>query len=177
MKKKFFAITALIALLAVLCLCSCSGENEAEEEINPSEYDYDMLDLSFVADEVYAALDISELTAESVEVITDELVLSEQFYLDLSNIISHEVRSADGKYGLADVVILHVKEGKANDVMDSLEMRKDDRINEFLNYDVYDSYDIALEGEIYQAGELVVMLLLSEDDKAAAKGIIDYYIP
>ena len=61
--------------------------------------------------------------------------------------------------------------------MASLENRKDDRINEFRNYDVYDSYDIAMGAEIYEAGELVIMLMLSEDDKAAAKEIIDYYLP
>ena len=91
--------------------------------------------------------------------------------------ISYDIRYADGKYGAADVAIIRVKDGKAGEVMDSLENRKDDRISEFRNYDVYDSYDIAFKAEIYQEGELVIMLMLSEDDKAKAKEIIDYYIP
>lgn len=177
MKNKFLMLAALTALLLALCLCACSGKEE-EEEINPSnDYSYDMLDISLVVDGIYPNLDISRLTAQSVSKITDKTVLTEQYYLNLDNIIAYDVRSAEGKYGVADVAIIRVKEGFAGEVMDSLEMRKDDRINEFLNYDVYDSYNIALEGEIYQAGELVVMLLLSEDDKTKAKELIDHYLP
>lgn len=172
--KKILAL--LFAFLMVL-LCGCSGEEEEEQEINPQEFSYDMLDLSFVADEIYKKLEISPLTLESVSKITDKTVLEEQFYLDLKNVISYDVRSALGNYGAADVAIIRVKEGKAGEVIASLENRKDDRINEFRNYDVYDSYEIALEAEIYEAGELVVMLMLSEDDKAAAKETVDYYLP
>lgn len=170
-------ILAAMAALLVLLLCGCSAEEEIDEEINPDEFSYDMLDISFLADEIYKSLDISELTRKSVSSVTDKTTLTEQYYLDLSNVIEYDIRSAEGNYGVADVAIIRVKEGKANDVMDSLEMRKDDRINEFLNYDVYDSYEVALEAEIYQAGELVVMLMLSEDDKAAAKETVDYYLP
>ena len=176
MKKRFLMLAAIFSLIFMLCLCACSAEEE--EEINPdNNYSFDMLDISLVVDGIYPNLDISRLTSNSVSKITDETVLKEQFYLNLDNIITYDVRSANGKYGVADVAIIRVKDGFAGEVMDSLEMRKDDRINEFLNYDVYDSYNIALEGEIYQAGELVIMLLLSEEDKATAKELIDHYLP
>ena len=176
MKKRFLMLAAIFSLIFMLCLCACSAEEE--EETNPdNNYSFDMLDISLVVDGIYPNLDISRLTSNSVSKITDETVLKEQFYLNLDNIITYDVRSANGKYGVADVAIIRVKDGFASDVMDSLEMRKDDRINEFLNYDVYDSYNIALEGEIYQAGELVIMLLLSEEDKATAKELIDHYLP
>ncbi len=169
-------LAAIFSLIFMLCLCSCS--NEEEEEVNPdNNYSFDMLDISLVVDGIYPNLDISRLTANSVSKITDKTVLTEQFYLDLDDIITYDVRSTDGKYGVADVAIIRVREGCADSVMESLEMRKDDRINEFLKYDVYDSYNIALEGEIYQAGELVIMLLLSEEDKATAKELIDHYLP
>ena len=176
MKKRFLMLAAIFSLIFMLCLCACSAEEE--EETNPdNNYSFDMLDISLVVDGIYPNLDISRLTSNSVSKITDETVLKEQFYLNLDNIITYDVRSANGKYGVADVAIIRVKDGFAGEVMDSLEMRKDDRINEFLNYDVYDSYNIALEGEIYQAGELVIMLLLSEEDKATAKELIDHYLP
>ena len=172
-KKILFAILAAFLLV----FSACNSNPEEEEEINPREFSYDMLDLSFVADEIYSNLETSELTLKSVSKITDETLLSEQFYLDLDNVISYDIRSAEGNYGAADVAIIRVKEGKASEVMESLENRKDDRIGEFRSYDVYDSYDIAMEAEIYEAGELVVMLMLSEDDKAKAKETIDYYLP
>ena len=176
LKNKIFILAALAALIAVL-FCGCSEGEKIEEELNPEEFSYDMLDLSLVANEIYGKLEISELTRKSIDVITDETMISEQFYLNIENVISYEIRSANGSYGVADVAIIRVAEGKSGEVIESLENRKDDRINEFRNYDVYDSYDIAMGAEIYEAGELVVMLMLSEDDKAAAKEIIDYYLP
>ena len=176
MKNKKFLI-ALFAALLVFVFSACNPAAEEEEEINPQEFSYDMLDLSFVADEIYKNLEISELTLKSISKITDKTVLSEQFYLDLDNVISYDVRSALGNYGVADVAIIRIKEGKASEVIESLENRKDDRIGEFRSYDVYDSYEIAMEAEIYEAGELVVMLMLSEEDKAKAKETIDYYLP
>lgn len=168
---------AMLSVLLIFVFCSCENETEAEAEINPDEFSYDMLDLSLVADEIYSALEISSLTLESVSPVTDETVLTELFYLDLKNVVSFDIRSAEGSYGVADIAIIRAAEGKTAEVMASLESRKDDRINEFRSYDVYDSYDIALEAEIYEAGELVIMLMLSEEDKAAAMEIIDYYLP
>lgn len=176
MKKRLFKIAAL-AMALVLAFCGCSGRNSEDEEINPDEFSWEMLDLSLVVDGIYANLDISNLTSNSVSRITDKTVLEEQFYLDLEHLITYDVRSAEGKYGVADVAIIRVEEGFAGEVMESLELRQDDRINEFLNYDVYDSYSIAMEAEIYQAGELVIMLMLSEDDKIVAKELIDHYLP
>ena len=66
-------------------------------------------------------------------------------YLDLNNVVSYEIRYADGRYGAADVALIRVKEGKAEEVMNSLENRKDDRINEFRNYDVYEG---SLQGNL-----------------------------
>ena len=175
MKKKI--LVAAAAILVALLFCGCNQNAESEEEINPSEFSYDMLELSVVADEIYKDLDISELTAKSVEKISDETFISEQLYIDLNNIISYDIRCAEGKYGVCDVAIIRVKEGKTAEVINSLENRKDDRINEFRNYDVYDSYNIAMNADIYDQGELVIMLMLSEDDKAKAREIIDYYIP
>ncbi len=174
MKKIIFSI---LAVLIVFLFCGCSEGTEVEEEINPDEFSYDMLELSVVADEIYKNIEISELTEKSVINTTDEVFLEEQFYLDLKNVVSYDVRYAEGNYGVADVAIIRVEEGKAAEVINSLENRKDDRINEFRSYDVYDSYNIAMEAEIFEEGELVVMLMLSEDDKAKAKEIIDYYIP
>lgn len=176
MKKALLKIAAL-AMALVLAFCGCSGRSSEDEEKNPDEFSWEMLDISLVVDGIYANLDISPLTSKSVSKITDETVLSEQFYLDLENVITCDVRSAEGKYGVADVAVIRVKEGSAGEVMESLELRQDDRINEFLNYDVYDSYSIAMEAEIYQAGELVIMLMLSEDDKTVAKELIDHYLP
>lgn len=176
MKKKIFLPLVLILALA-LAFCGCSEDEEISEEKNPDGFDYDMLDLSLVADEIYESSDLSELTRQSVSAVTDETVLSEQYYLDLSKVVSFEIRSAEGKYGVADVALIRAEEGAGDEIAESLEKRKDDRINEFLRYDVYDSYETALDAEIFQSGEMVIMLMLSEDDKASAFEILYSYLP
>lgn len=167
-------VAALIITVLSVAVSGCAGSEEAD---NLSDLSYDMLDLSTIADKIYEEADIDELTRQSVSVITDETVLTEQYYLDLGNITDYEVRSAEGKYGVADVVLLHVKSDTAEKAIESLELRKDDRIYEFSNYDVLDSYSIAMEADIYQADELVVMLMLPDESKTRAMEIIESFIP
>ena len=53
--------------------------------------------------------------------------------------------------------------------------RKDDRIREFVNYDVYNSSAIAENAVIFERGGYVVMLMLEDND--SARRIIERYIP
>ncbi len=174
--QKILKAAALI-LVFIFVLSGCNKPEENNEEENPIGFSYDMLDFAIIADEIYKSAEISNLTLESVETVTNKTTVEEQYYLDLKKIGDYEIRSAEGKYGVADIAIIHVKEGFANDIMDSLETRKDDRINEFRKYDVYNSYSIAMNAEIYQEDELVVMLMLDDDTKAQAHKIIDSYLP
>ena len=163
-------------LVFLLLLGGCAAQDDGPETEVKSDIDYDALDLSALADEIYKNIEISDLTRNSVAKITDKTTLKEQFYLDFDKIESYEVRAAEGNFGVADLMLLHVKADCAADVMAAIENRKDNRINEFSRYDVYDSYEIALGAEIYQDGELVVMLMFSEDGKTAAKNTIDKFL-
>ncbi len=170
----------IIALLLGLLLCfgftACSGNSEEDTEVETENFSYENLDLAKIADDIYENIEISELTAKSVSKVTNLTTLTEQYYLDISKILAFEVRSAEGQFGVADVILLRAKKGYGDEIAEAIEHRKDDRINEFLKYDVYNSYAVALEAEIYQEGEIVVMLMLSEEDKAIAKEIIDGYL-
>ena len=168
----------LLILLAALCLFTgCEEQEELPKEDPTAQFSYETLDLSLVADEIYKEQDLSALTRESVLKITDETALAEQFYLDMEKIVDFEVRAAEGNFGVADLMLLQVREGCAEEVMAEIENRKDDRINEFSHYDVYDAYDTALSAEIYQEGEIVVMLMFSAEGKTAAKQVLDRYLP
>ena len=175
MKTTVKSCALLVAFALVFCGCSKQEENHIED--NPTDFSYDMLDISTIVDEIYSIAELGDLTAASVEKVTDETTLSEQYYLDLDNVTAMDIRSANGKYGVADVAVIRVAKGKGDEVMESLERRKDDRINEFSNYDVYDSYAIAMNADIYQTGELVVMLMLDDETKTAARALIESYLP
>ncbi|HNW03823.1 MAG TPA: DUF4358 domain-containing protein [Oscillospiraceae bacterium] len=175
-KLRFPALCVALALL----LGGCGSENESggiEVKVNNAAASYDELDLKAIADAIYASLETSELTLESVERVTDEEALAEEFYLDPDEVVSCEVRAASGKFGVADVCLIVAKEGCADDVAESMEQRKDDRIAEFSAYDVYDSAQIALSADVSEMERLVVLLMLDEDGKAAAKEIIESYLP
>ena len=171
--KKIFSLVFVFLLL----FCGCEAEEESPEKDPITVFSYEMLDLSIVADEIYQQQDLSDLTRESIQKITDETTLAEQFYLDMDKIVSYDVRAAVGNFGAADLMLLRVKEGSAEEVMAEIENRKDDRINEFSHYDVYNAYDAALNAEIYQEGEIVVMLMFSAEGKTAAKAVLDRYLP
>lgn len=174
--KKTVRLCALLMAL-VMAFGGCKKQEEGPAEDNPADFSYDMLDISTIVDEIYDLTELGDLTAASVQKVTDETTLSEQYYLNLDSVIAMDVRSAEGKYGVADVAIIRVAEGKGDEVMESLERRKDDRTNEFSNYDVYDSYAIAMNADIYQTGELVVMLMLDDSAKTAARALIESYLP
>lgn len=174
MKRTFLKIISAVTA-AVLLLCGCSNNNEAPENVE-RRFSYGDLDYALIADNIYDEISVDSLTMGSVSKVEDETVLTEQYYLELNNLNGYEVRSAEGKFGVADVAILWVKEDCGNAVMDSLQNRKDDRIAEFIDYNVYNSYETAVNADIYQEGELVVMLMLNDEDKAIAKGIIDSYL-
>ena len=174
--KKTIKLCALLLALAMI-FGGCQKQEKGPAEDNPADFSYDMLDISKIVDEIYSMAELGDLTAASVEKITDKTVLTEQYYLDLDNVVAMDIRSANGKYGVADVALIRVAEGKGDDVMESLERRKDDRINEFSKYDVYESYSVAMNADIYQTGELVVMLMLDDNTKAAARALIESYLP
>ncbi len=172
--KRIFAL--LLGLLLCFSLGACGSEEEIEEEKNEVVLNYDDLDLSALVDEIYKNTEASELTISSVEKVTDRTTIDEQYYLDLKNVASYEIRSASGKYGVCDVAVLRVRNSAEAEVMESLEKRKDDRINEFLNYDVYNSYNVAMNAEIYQEGELVIMLMIPEENIPTVKELIYSYL-
>ena len=60
-------------------------------------------------------------------------------------------------------------------MLSALRERRDDRIREFENYDVYNSSAIAQGALIFERGGYVVMLML--EDNNSARAIIEKYIP
>jgi len=182
--KYHFAMRAAAAATALLLALSGCGQAAAESESQAEEVpfaygvdSYADIDLSAVAEQIYAGCKLDSLLAGSVEQVTDSQTLSELYYMPMDALVDYAVYSADGRFGAADVAIMRVRDGRAEEVAEALEQRKADRIAEFLNFNVNDSYNIALNADIYEEGELVIMLMLSDSDKATARGIIDSYLP
>ena len=75
-------------MAAVLVFGGCKKQEEGPSEDNPTDFSYDMLDISTIADEIYDLATLGELTAASVQRVTDETTLSELYYLNLDDVIA-----------------------------------------------------------------------------------------
>ncbi|MFQ9847496.1 MAG: DUF4358 domain-containing protein [[Clostridium] leptum] len=102
--------------------------------------------------------------------------------LDPDDYTSAYVRYAETDFGADDVYIVLPKEGEdengnshRENIIAQLRERKDARVREFANYDVYNSASIAENAVIFERGGYVVMLML--EDNEAARSIVERYIP
>lgn len=83
--------------------------------------------------------------------------------------------SSEAKKGLANVFIIRPYPSLREDVRDKLLSYRETKIREFENFDILDSYTIAKNAIVYDQGEYLVMLMLS--DIESAQSAIDAYIP
>lgn len=102
--------------------------------------------------------------------------------LNLEDVEAYYIRYVEGDFGASDVYIIKPKdgvdeEGKSHkdNVTNALKERKDSRIREFSNYDVYNSTKISEDAIIFDRGGYVIMLMMEDND--AARAVIERYIP
>lgn len=119
--------------------------------------------------EIYAEIDPLGLSEA-----TDE-ILSDKFLIEPDMLTDYWVRYSNGRFGVSDVFLLQPREDDVLTVREALEKVKLSRAKEFENYDIYNAHQIALDAQIFEQGDFVVMLMLEDND--AARTIIDKYIP
>lgn len=101
--------------------------------------------------------------------------LADDFGLDPLHWLSVHGRYTNGRFGIADVFFIRPRAGHEDDVRECLETIKASRINLFRDFDVYDSYSIAVNGSIYQWGDYYILLMI--DNEEEVREIIRTYIP
>lgn len=84
-------------------------------------------------------------------------------------------RYTDGRFGIADVIIMQISYGQEENAMNAMQTIRANRINQFQNYDIYNSYNIATQGVILERSDYYILLMI--DDLAMATAIVDKYIP
>ncbi len=165
----------LIFLLICLSLClfaGCGGSQaDPAQEQGPEIADpLDEADPAGAIEKIYADIDMKGLS----DATADDL--AEQFSIDTSLVGDFYVRYSSGRYGVADVFILQpINSDSTPQIREELEQVKLNRIREFEHYDIYNSYEIAQDAQIFEQGGYVIMLMLENMDDARA--VIDHYIP
>lgn len=161
---------------ASLLLLSGCGEAKPETPEVPQDVfrpvitDIEQIDIPETIEEIYKTVEVKELTN------ADDQTLEEKFLIKTELLNDYYVRYSSGRYGLADVFFLKpASNDEIQDVREMLQLVKLNRAKEFEDYDIYNARQIALDGQIFEQGGYVILLMLEDMD--AARDIIDRYIP
>ncbi len=92
--------------------------------------------------------------------------LESDFFVPTKSIQNVWGRYTDGRFGINDVIILLPKPGEYTAARQVLEDIKLARTEYFNNFDVYNAYSIASNGEIVEVGDYMILLMLEDNKKA-----------
>lgn len=162
-------------LLAACVAVFSSGCQQSSQPVDgpvqhlPDAPEVETIDPASALDEIYQEIEISGLEEASLRILEDK------FFIKPDMVEEYYVRYSSGRFGLADVFILYPVEEFRADLREQLEQIKLMRAREFVDYDVYNAHQIAQNGQIFEQGGYLILLML--EDNEAAREIIDRYIP
>lgn len=81
----------------------------------------------------------------------------------------------DGRFGIADVIILQPRPGREDECREALQSIKLQRMEFFKKFDVYNAHALAQEGEIFYRGSYYILLMI--DDMSRVQQVLEQYIP
>ena len=110
-------------------------------------------------------LAVQEATAERLE---------SDFGIDCSNFTAVLGRYTDGRFGAADVILIRPRVGWEDQARETLQAIKLARTNQFRNYDIYNSYSLAANGQIFQRGGYYILTMI--DNAEQVRSILESYI-
>lgn len=180
----FYRKAAALMLCLTMFFYGCS--NEPEKTVEPKAAESVQTYSSSLGDPALeeapkqadpkTAIDIisDHINVKGVE-FADDTVMEEKFFFDLDDIDEYYVLYSSGRYGVADVYIVKPKTDKMPSVRETLEQVKINRVNEFEDYNVYDSLRIANDAEIFEQQEFLIMLMVPDEE--FARKTINQFIP
>ncbi|MPN32436.1 hypothetical protein SDC9_179914 [bioreactor metagenome] len=81
----------------------------------------------------------------------------------------------DGRFGIADVIILQPRPGREDECREALQNVKLLRMDFFKKFDVYGAYDLAESGQVFYRGGYYILLMIEDSDQV--RSILEQYIP
>lgn len=169
MMKPIFAVLLCGCLCLSMAACGKAEADDPTEDTSSTAVGPTAADPQAAIDEIYAAIDIKEIQE------ADALLMQDTLGFDLGNVVEYFVRYSSGRYGLADTYIVKPTEEGYDEVRETLETIKLDRINATASYDILDSNKIAQNAQLFQYGGYWVMLMLPDNETAMKS--IEKHIP
>ena len=182
--KRFYKKAVSLLMAAVLCTGIFSGCEALDTTLPDEEETQEAIETRKAQANPQKALEqiYSDLGKRIGLVEPTEEQLESVVGLNLDDVEKAYVRYVETDFGADDVYIILPKDGEDENgnshhenVLAALRERKDDRIREFVNYDVYNSSAIAENAVIFERGGYVVMLMLEDND--SARRIVERYNP
>ncbi|HAL11923.1 MAG TPA: hypothetical protein DCP22_06375 [Ruminococcaceae bacterium] len=109
---------------------------------------------------------VQQATAESLE---------SDFGVETSCLSAVYGRYTDGRFGIADVIMVVPKPGEESAARDLLVTIRTSRAGLFANYDIYGASELAENGVIYTLGDYYVLLMINDTDHV--RDLLEQYIP
>ena len=101
--------------------------------------------------------------------------LASDFGVDTSCLSAVYGRYTDGRFGIADVILVVPKPGQEASARDLLVTIRTSRASLFANYDIYGASELAENGVIYTLGDYYVLLMINDTDHV--RELLEQYIP
>ena len=101
--------------------------------------------------------------------------LASDFGVDTSCLSAVYGRYTDGRFGIADVILVVPKPGQEAAARDLLVTIRTSRAGLFANYDIYGASELAEIGVIYTLGDYYVLLMINDTDHV--RELLEQYIP
>lgn len=176
------AVAFMLCLTLFFCGCSSKPAKTVEPNAAGSVQTYSSSQSESTSEQApkqadpKTAIDIisDHINVKGVE-FADDTVMEEKFFFDLDDIDEYYVLYSSGRYGVADIYIIKPKTDKMPSVRETLEQVKINRVNEFEEYNVYDSLRIANDAEIFEQQNYLIMLMVPDEE--FARKTINQFIP
>ena len=101
--------------------------------------------------------------------------LQSDFGVETSCLSAAYGRYTDGRFGIADVIMVVPKPGQETAARDLLLTIRNSRTALFTNYDIYGASELAENGVIYTLGDYYVLLMIKDTDHV--RELLEQYIP
>lgn len=100
--------------------------------------------------------------------------LAADFGVDTSCLSAVYGRYTDGRFGIADVIIVVPKPGEEGAARDLLVTVRTSRADHFANYDIYGAGELAENGVIYTLDDYTVLLMINNTEHV--RELLEQYI-
>lgn len=169
MRKLIIVVASLLVVVVLFILQGFQQTHPLPEPDNNRQSTATGEGIADALDAIYfdvSIMGVQDATAER---------LASDFGVDTSCLSAVYGRYTDGRFGIADVILVVPKPGQEASARNLLVTIRTSRAGLFANYDIYGASELAENGVIYTLGDYYVLLMINDTDHV--RELLEQYIP